>query len=194
MTWLSMLARSLCAAALIAARVTHAEPVAPARLVPLSSQIAFVTRQMGVPVEGNFRKFEVQAAFDPHRPEGGSVALQIDVASASLGVPQSDAELPKPPWFDSARFPKAEFRSNAIKPLGGGRFEIAGRLTLKGSSKDVVVPVEITQSSGQSIATGSLTIQRLAFKIGDGEWTDTSIVADDVRVRFKLVLTGLGPL
>lgn len=194
MTLLAMACRGWCAAALIVAGTAAAEPPAPAKLLPAPSRIAFVFKQMGVPVEGVFRKFDARIALDPRKPEDGSVALQIDVASASLGIPQTDAELPRPTWFDSDRFPKAEFHSSAIKALGSGRFEVAGRLTIKGSSRDVVVPVEIMQSYGQSTATGSLTIQRLAFRIGEGEWTDTSMVADDVQVRFKLVLTGLGPL
>ncbi|RZL95112.1 MAG: YceI family protein [Variovorax sp.] len=185
--------RAMCAAALFAvAAGAAAEPMA--RLVPGYSQIAFVTKQMGVPVEGVFKTFDAQVAFDPHKPEGGTVALQIDVASATLGVPQSDAELPKAPWFNAARFPRASFQSSSIKNLGGGRFDIAGKLTIKGTAQDVVVPVTIAQTAGQSVATGSLTIQRLAFKIGEGEWTDTSMVGDDVQVRFKLVLTGLRPL
>ncbi|MDM0036527.1 YceI family protein [Variovorax sp. J22P271] len=186
--------RLLCAGALLAAAAAGAEPAPAAKLLPAQSQIVFVTRQMGVPVEGAFKKFDAQVAFDPRKPEGGSVALQIEVGSASLGIPQSDAELPKAPWFDSQHFPKAEFRSSAIKALGGGRFEIAGKLTIKGSTREALVPVEITQSAGQSTASGSFTIQRLAYKIGDGEWTDTSVVADEVQVRFKLVLAGLGPL
>ena len=194
MTLVAMACRGWCAAALIVAGTAAAEPPAPAKLLPAPSRIAFVFKQMGVPVEGVFRKFDARIALDPRKPEDGSVALQIDVASASLGIPQSDAELPKPAWFDSQRFPKAEFRSSAIKALGGGRFEIAGKLTIKGSTRDALVPVEITQSAGQSTASGSLTIQRLAYRIGDGEWTDTSVVADDVLVRFKLVLAGLGPL
>lgn len=194
MTLVSLARPMACAAALLLAGVAGAEPAMPAKLLAAQSLIVFVTKQMGVPVEGAFKKFDAQVAFDPRKPEGGSVALQIDVASASLGLPQSDAELPKPAWFDSARWPKAEFRSSTIKALGGGRFEVAGRLTIKGSAKELVVPVEITQAYGQSIANGSFTIQRLAYKIGEGEWTDTSMVADDVQVRFKLVLTGLGPL
>jgi polyisoprenoid-binding protein YceI len=180
------------AAAFAAAFAAAAEPMA--KLVPGQGQIVFVTRQMGVPVEGAFKKFDAQIAFDPQKPAGGSVALQIDAGSATLGVPESDAELPKAPWFDSARFPKASFQSSAIKSLGGGRFEIAGRLTIKGTTQDVLVPVTITQSYGQSVATGGFTIQRLTFKIGEGEWSDTSMVGNDVQVRFKLVLTGLGPL
>ena len=91
-------------------------------------------------------------------------------------MPQSDAELPKAPWFDTARFPQASFQSSAIKSLGGGRLRVAGKLTIKGITPGLVVPVTIAQSAGQSVATGGFTIQRLDFKIGEGEWTDTSMV------------------
>jgi polyisoprenoid-binding protein YceI len=195
MTRPSFARRALWAAAAALAIAGPASATeAMAKLVPGHGHIVFVTKQMGVPVEGAFKKFDAQIAFDPQKPEGGTVALQIDMGSATLGVPQSDAELPKAPWFDTARFPKAGFQSSAIKSLGGGRFEIAGRLTIKGSSHELVVPVTITQSAGQSVATGGFTIQRLAFKIGEGEWTDTSMVGDDVQVRFRLVLSGLRPI
>ena len=53
--------------------------------------------------------------------------------------------------------------------------------------RDVVVP--ITLSSG--VASGAVAIKRLDFKIGDGEWADTSMVANDVTVKFKLAFSGL---
>ncbi|RIX79851.1 YceI family protein [Acidovorax cavernicola] len=175
-----------------------AEPQpATAKLVPDKSQIVFVSKQMGVPVEGSFKRFDAQVAFDPKKPEGGSVVLQIDTASAGFGVPMSDAELPKPTWFDTAHFPQASFRSNAIKALGDGRFEMAGKLTIKGTTKPVTVPVSIApspSSGAYAVATGTLTIQRLDYKVGDGEWTDTSVVGNEVQVRFKLTLAGFGPL
>jgi polyisoprenoid-binding protein YceI len=170
-----------------------AEPTAT-KLVADKSQIVFVTKQMGVPVEGTFKKFDAQVAFDPKKPEGGTVALQIDTGSAGFGIPMSDAELPKAPWFDAAHFPQASFQSSAIKALGDGRFEMAGKLTLKGTARAVTVPVSITAAGGFAVATGSFTIQRLDFKVGDGEWTDTSMVGNDVQVRFKFTLAGLGPL
>ena len=170
-----------------------AQPPA-AKLVADKSQIVFVTKQMGVPVEGSFKKFDAQVAFDPKKPEGGSVALQIDTASAGFGVPMSDAELPKQPWFDAAHFPQASFQSSAIKALGEGRFEMAGKLTIKGTTKQVTVPVSIAAAAGggnYSVASGSFTIQRLDYKVGEGEWTDTSVVGNDVQVRFKFTLAGL---
>jgi polyisoprenoid-binding protein YceI len=170
-----------------------AEPAAT-RLVPDKSQIVFVTRQMGVPVEGTFKKFDAQVAFDPRKPEGGSVALQIDTASAGFGIPMSDAELPKAPWFDAMHFPQASFQSSTIKALGDGKFEMAGKLTLKGTARAVTVPVSIATAGSYAVATGSLTIQRLDFKVGDGEWTDTSMVGNEVQVKFRFTLAGFGPL
>ena len=81
-----------------------------------------------------------------------------------------------------------------INALGGGRFQAKGRLELKGTAHELVVPVTLVQSGPQSTATGEFVVKRLEFKIGENEWTDVSLVADDVRVRFKLVFTGLGPL
>ncbi|MET3914181.1 polyisoprenoid-binding protein YceI [Variovorax sp. OAS795] len=184
----------LAAAASVALAPAGAEPASPTRLVADKSQIAFVSKQMGVPVEGTFKKFDAQVAFDPRKPEGGTVALQIDTASASLGVPMSDAELPKGPWFDAAHFPQAVFQSSAIKALGDGRFEMAGKLTIKNISRQVTVPVTIAPAGSHAVATGSFTIQRLDYKVGDGEWTDTSVVGNDVQVRFKFTLAGFGPL
>jgi len=185
-----------CSVALLAAALLAAPVLAqsPAKLVPAQSEVAFVTKQMGVPVDGRFKKFDAQISLDPKNPAAGSVAFSVDTGSASLGVPESDAEMPKAIWFNVAKFPQAHFKSTAIKGLGNGKFEVAGKLDIKGSTRDIVVPVQIAQSNGQSTATGSFVIKRLDFKIGEAEWTDTTVVANDVTVKFKLALTGLGPL
>lgn len=176
------------AAALLATSATAQQ------VVPAQSEIAFVSRQMGVPVEGRFKQWTAQIAFDPRKPAAGTVGFTIQTGSASFGAPETDAEVPKAPWFNVAKFPTASFASTGIKPLGGGRFEVAGTLTIKGSSQPVVVPVSVTQSGASSTASGSFTIKRLDFKIGEGEWADTSMVANDVTVRFKLALAGMAPL
>lgn len=160
-------------------------------LVPAQSEISFVSKQMGVPVNGHFKKFDAQVAFDPAKLASSKVALTIDTGSATLGSKETDVEMPKPLWFNVPKFPQASFQSSAIKALGGGKYEVAGKLTIKGTSQDVVVPVTLAQSGANTTATGSFPIKRLAFKIGEQEWADTSMVADDVQVKFKLALTGI---
>ncbi|MDE2093229.1 MAG: YceI family protein [Burkholderiales bacterium] len=179
-------------AALVLTGVARAQPVAT--LLPAQSEIVFTSQQMGVPVEGRFTRFDARIALDPRHPETGSVVLRIDTGSATLGLPETDAELAKPDWFGSARFAQATFQSSAVKSLGGGRFEVNGKLAIKGSVHDLLVPVLVTQAGGTSVASGSFTIKRLDYKVGVGEWADTSLVANDVQVRFKLALSGLPPL
>jgi polyisoprenoid-binding protein YceI len=182
---------------LLAATLAQAQPK-PAALVPAGSEIAFTTRQMGVPVEGKFGKFTAQVALDPKKPETGSVTFSIDTGSARFGSAELDAEVPKATWLNVPKFPQATFASSAIKAAGPGKFEVAGKLTIKGAVRDVVVPVQVTQAGAPSAlvstASGSFTIKRLEFKVGDGEWADTSMLANDVQVRFKLQLSGLAPL
>ena len=190
--WLSRLGPLL--ASLVFATAAGAQPAPAVRLVPAQSEITFQVKQSGVPIDGRFRKFDAQLALDPKAPQTGTVSITVDTASATVGFAESDVELPRAPWFSSAKFPRAVFQSSAIKALGGGRFEAIGKLELKGTAHDVVVPVTIVQSSAQSTATGEFVVKRLDYKIGENEWSDLSLVADDVRVRFKLVFTGLGAL
>ena len=164
------------------------------KLIPAQSELAFVSKQMGVAVDGHFKKFDAQVAFDPAKPAAANFAFTVDTASATLGVPESDAELPKPTWFSVAKFPSATFQSTAVKSLGGGKFQVSGKLSIKGNTRDVQVPVSMIQAAGLTTVTGQFSLQRLAFKIGEGEWADTSMVADDVQVHFKLVLSGVGKI
>ncbi|MCY7314054.1 MAG: YceI family protein [Rubrivivax sp.] len=166
----------------------------PAQLVPAGSEIVFTTQQMGVPVEGRFSKFSAQIVLDPKKPEGGSVAFSIDTGSARFGSAELDAEVPKTTWLNVPQFPQASFQSSAIKAAGPGRFEVTGRLSIKGAVRDVVVPVQLVQAGASSTASGSFTIKRLEFKVGEAEWADTSLLANDILVRFKLQLSGLAPL
>ncbi len=174
----------------VATTATHAQQ----RLLAAQSEIAFTSRQMGVPVTGQFRKFEADIAFDPRQPDAAHIALRIDLASVTLASSDAEAELAKPGWFDSRRTPIASFASSAVKSLGANRFEVAGKLTIKGVARDIVVPVTLAAvgaASAATAATGSFTLKRLAFGIGDGDWGDTSLVADEVQVRFRLLLTGV---
>ena len=51
--------------------------------------------------------------------------------------------------------------------------------------------MQLAQAGGLSTVTGGLAIKRLDFKVGEGDWADTSFVANDVQVKFKLVLQGV---
>ncbi len=189
-TYFSLSSLALASALLLAAAPAQAQQ----QLLPAQSRVEFSARQMGVPLQGHFKKFDAQLAFDPAKLATSRIRFTVDTGSATMGARETDAELPKPIWFNVPQFPQAIFESSSIKAQGGGKFDVVGKLTIKGTSVDVTVPVVLTQSGSITTATGSLPLKRLAFKIGDGEWADTSMVADEVQVTFKLALTGVGKL
>jgi len=180
----------LCGLALVVSQSALAQQ----KLLPAQSSITFVSKQMGVPVEGRFKTIGGQINFNPAKPEAASIALQIDLASATLGVPETDAELAKPDWFNTAKFPQAQFQSAAVRKISPQHWQVDGKLTIKGNSQNVQVPVTLSQSGEVTTASGAFVIPRLAFKIGENAWSDTSRVANEVQVKFKLALTGVGKL
>lgn len=154
------------------------------------SEIAFVSRQMNVPVEGRFRKFAARIAFDPKKPAASKAEIDVDLASADTGSDEANAEIGKKPWFNLAVFPKAKFISTGVKPLGPDRYEVRGSLSIKGISRDVIAPFTVKTAGDTRTYEGAFTLLRLQFGIGEGVWSDTETVADEVQVRFRIVTTG----
>jgi polyisoprenoid-binding protein YceI len=160
----------------------------PQKIDSSKGTIRFVSKQMNVPVEGRFRKFDATVAFDPKNPEATQAEFEVDLASIDLGNEEGETEVKRPLWFDTARFPKAKFVLASLKALGGGRYEAAGSLSIKGVTQPVTAPVTLGESGGARIVEGQFPMKRLAFRIGEGHWSDTETVADEVVVRFKFAI------
>lgn len=80
----------------------------------------------------------------------------------------------------------ATFESTDVKALGDNKYTIIGKLTLRGVTRDVAVPVLLKAENTIGIFDGELTLKRSDFKIGEGEYADT-MVSDDINIRFKMV-------
>jgi polyisoprenoid-binding protein YceI len=172
-----------CAVFLLAA-AAHAEGV-----VTDKSEIAFTVKQMGVKFDGRFRKWSADILFRPQALAQSRAQIDVDLGSVDLASEDSEAEARGRTWFDVARFPVAHFVSSAIRDVGGGRYEVAGRLTMKGMTRDCVVPIVVkADPQGQRIAEGTFSLKRLDYKVGEGEWADPSVVDNDVLVRVRMVL------
>ena len=154
---------------------------------PAGSEIRFVSKQMNVPVEGRFRKFAVQIDFDPSKLASSKAQVEVDLGSIDTGSDEADAEVKGKGWFNIAAFPKATFVSSSVKSVGANRYEVTGRLTIKGISQDLAVPLTIKHDGSSSVFEGGFNLLRLQFKIGEGPWSDEDTVANAVQVRFRFV-------
>jgi polyisoprenoid-binding protein YceI len=153
---------------------------------PAKSSVSAVFKQMGVPVEAKFKKFTAKIDYNAAAPNAAKANVDIDVNSFDLGDADMNKEVLKKEWFNAAQFPRASFVSSAIKAGPAGKLTVVGKLSIKGKSADVSFPLTVKTEAGKQVFEGALPIMRLAYNIGDGEWKDTSTVADQVVIKFRV--------
>ncbi len=183
------LAPSLARAACVLAALAAMPLLATAQTVDLAkSEISFGFKQENVPGNGKFRKFTAQITFDAAKPEATRANIDVDVTSVELGDAGWNSDIQGASWFNTKQFPKAAFVVNGAKALGGGRYEAPAKFTLKGITRDVLASFSAKSDAGGTFLEGAVPLKRNDFKIGDGPWADTTVVANEVAVRFKVYL------
>ena len=158
------------------------------KIIRERSYVRFVTKQMNVPVEGQFRVFDGTVFFDPIHPADTKARFTVDTGSIDLHNEEGETEAKRKLWLDVPGFPTAQFVSKQVKALGNNHFEASGQLTLKGTAVDVVAPFTVTDAHPLRTVEGQFPLKRLRFKVGEGQWSDTDTVADEVLVRFRFTV------
>jgi polyisoprenoid-binding protein YceI len=157
------------------------------------SEIGFTIKQMGVKFDGRFRKWKAEVVFQPNALAASKAVIDVDLGSVDLASGESETEAKGPLWFDTAKFPVAHFMSASIRDLGGDRYEVVGKLSLKGITRDCAVPLAIRMdAAGNRVAEGTFSLRRLDYRIGEGEWADTETVDNDILVHVRMVLQPTG--
>jgi polyisoprenoid-binding protein YceI len=172
---------------LLLAMTASAQAVEFNQVFPERSQITFVSKQMGVPVDGGFKRFQAQLVFDPAKPEAGKINLVLDLASIDAGAKEANDEVVGKNWFNVKTFPHATFVASGVRALGGGRYEARGSLSIKGRTREVTTPFSFRIDKGMGRFEGGFVMKRLEYGIGEGTWGDPSVVADEVKISYSIV-------
>jgi polyisoprenoid-binding protein YceI len=159
-------------------------------VVPEKSKIAFRGTQMGGDFAGVFKAFTPEIYFDPEQLDQSRVTVTVDVTSGDSGDGERDAAMKSKDWFDVKQFPAAHFKSTAFAKTEADAYTVTGNLTIRDVTVPVTLPFKLILSadSGKQTAemTGQVTLDRSAFKLGQGEWADPSSVGNDVVVDITL--------
>lgn len=154
-------------------------------VVPETSTITFNYKQMGVAMDGKFKKFNAQVKLDTDKPAQAKGSIEIDLASIDTGSSEADQEVVGKPWFNVVAYPTANFVLKNLRPVGANQFEATGELTLKGHTQELRAPVKVTP---QGVLTGSFVLKRAEYGVGDGMWAKFDVVANEITVTFTLNL------
>ncbi len=154
---------------------------------PAASKLGFAGKQNGEAFAGKFSRFSGTVAFDPAKPEAGHADIVIDMASAGTGDTQRDEALPQAEWFNAKTFPQGHFVATGFRPKGGDAYEAAGKLSIRGISRDVTLPFTLRVSGDTAHASGHLDLVRTSYGVGQGPWSSGQWVALEVGVDLDVV-------
>lgn len=99
-----------------------------------------------------------QITYDPAKPEASAFDVKVDVDTLDTRSQNRDKDLKGPDFFNVKQFPDMTFKSTSVKKTGDTTMDVTGDLTIKGVTKSVTVPMEMT---GTGTAMGH---QRTGFE------------------------------
>jgi cytochrome b561/polyisoprenoid-binding protein YceI len=173
--------------------ISSAEPVASAIadgwvIDQAASSLTFTATLYGAKFEGTFKDFSGEIEFDPKNPEQGSGIIRISMKDVVTGDKDRDSNIGGAAFFDSTTYPESVLKIDSFIAKDDG-FEGQGTLTIKGVAMPITFPFTLDINDTQAIAVGTLTLKRLDFGIGTGEWVDDKTIGHDVIVSFNVTAT-----
>lgn len=157
------------------------------QIVPEQSSITFTASQNNAPVTGEFKKFEGNINFDPNQLDKSNVHIIVDVGSIATPDPDISNTLKTADWFNAKVFPQAIFNATHFTKTGNNTYQANGTLTIRDKSLPIKLIYMLDQyTETNAVAKGMVVLKRNDFGIGQGDWTNTDVVKNDVQVNFKI--------
>ncbi len=168
---------------------------------PAHSQTSFTARHMVITnVKGAFDKTTGTVVLDEKDVTRSTVEATIDVNSINTHVEQRDAHLKSPDFFDAAKYPTITFKSTKVEKAGEGKLKVTGNLTIKGTTKPVVLDVDgpspaikDPQGGVRRGLTATTTINRFDYGL---EWNKAveagPVVGKDIKIEIEAELVKQG--
>jgi len=169
--------------------------------VPAESSLAFHGSQMGTAFDGSFAHFTPDIYFDAEHLDQSKVTADIDMSSVDAKDSDRNKNIVGADWFDVQKFPTARFETTKITKTGDNAYLADATLTIHGITQPVQLPFTLAVSkvphgkdSGKdkAVMTGKVTLDRSKFQLGQGDWADPSVIANDVPVEVKVTAIAEG--
>lgn len=159
------------------------------KIIPSKSSITFTGMQNNAPISGRFNKFTGNIVFNSADLKNSKVQIIIDTNSIASSYDEVAAMLMNEDWFNVKRFPQAIFTANQFIQTGANTYQASGTLTIRDKTSPIQIDFTAEQlSHHQAQVTGKTILKRTAFNVGQGEWSDTRMVKDEVQVDFVVTV------
>jgi polyisoprenoid-binding protein YceI len=113
------------------------------QLDPMHTAAQFSVKHLAIStVRGGFSNVKGTVLFDDADVSKSSVDVTIDVSTVDTRTPDRDKDLKSDKFFDVAHYPTMTFKSTKVEQAGAGKLKVTGDLTIRGTTKSVVLDVE----------------------------------------------------
>lgn len=151
------------------------------------SRLTFEVSQPTETINGSFKKFTPEIDFTETSPETGKIKVTVDITSLDVASKDAKDAAPTEEWFYTSKFPQAEFVSTSIAKTGARQYAATGKLTIRGITKDAVLPFTLKPEGTAIRADGELSIQRNDYKLGTGQWASERWILYPVKVKYSIL-------
>jgi polyisoprenoid-binding protein YceI len=152
------------------------------------SSLAFTFSQLGAENSGKFKTFATELTYDQANPATGSLLVRVMIDSIDTGDAERDGTLESADLFDAKAYPAATYVAKSLARNASGGLEAVGKLTIRGVSRDLRLPLTLKPTANGLELSGQVSLRRLDFGVGQGEWKSTESVADEVKLQYKVAL------
>ena len=91
--------------------------------------------------------------------------LNIKVASINTGNGVQNKHAKSSEWFNAEKYPTINFVSSSVYKTEKGIFA-KGKLSIRGVSKDVIIPIEIKTTDLKTIYKAQFSVNRMKYRLG----------------------------
>lgn len=162
------------------------------QLDPMHTAAQFSVKHLAIStVRGGFSNVKGTVQFDDADVTKSSVDVTIDVSTVDTRTPDRDKDLKSDKFFDVAKYPTMTFKSTKVEQAGAGKLKITGDLTIRGTTKSVVLdvdgptaPVKDPWGNQRAAITATTKINRQDYGV---KWNATMdnggvVVGDEVSI------------
>lgn len=158
---------------------------AQTRWKPVSASVTFKIKNAGIMVDGNFTGLIGTVSFDPEHLSTSSIEASVNSASINTGIELRNKHLKKEEYFDVEKYPTISMKSTSFEKQSDGTYKGHFQLTIKGVTKEVIVPFTYTVTGNNAVFKGSFKIIREDYGVGGNSLT----MADEVTINLQLTTT-----
>jgi len=140
-------------------------------------------------VKGRFNTIEGFVELDVDQKENNKAIFYVEVNDIEMNYIKYKDLLLSNVFFDIQQFPKAVVDTKKFSYVNESEIELDVELTIKGKSEIVPLLIKVKRLAEELVQIQSeLTFSRTAFEIGIGNWKNTSILRDKVKLTTNLFL------